>query len=779
MSYLLSQDGNQIGTHWSVYWAAEEMSLFCVVHDISERARLDALKQEFLSMVSQDLHEPLATIADIFEQLAGGLYGQLPELAGDKVAMACRNIKRLLRLVNGLLDLERLEAGQLRLDCRKLDLAPLFAQCLQEAEVLAQKNGVQLVDDTQALAVTADGDRLMQVIANLLSNAIKFSPAGGTVKLATRLSDSQVEIAVIDQGRGVPAEHRLTIFERFGQVSAADGKRARGTGLGLPICKQLIELHGGSIGVESEPDKGSTFYVRLPRQKTTSLIAVDQSVGEAPPPVEPGEEPARLAKRAPGIMPLSLPMLHKGLVLVALPLLFEIVFIGSLAVLLAQMDRTKEYERHLHAVSHSTADIVSSLINIGYAVSGTRDGGAWREFNRSAENMAVAVAKTKRLCAGDASLRQEIDSIDAYADAVLSYTNAARLRMQGKAPTYDNLKSAWHDREILEQSADNLCQFLNRFVGHIAAAQSTNPEVVAKIRQGQGLTLAAGLVINLSLSLLLALLFSKTVTDRLAVLKLNADRLGAGNQLLPRLSGLDEVAELDSFFHKMAGILQESRRKQRAVFDNAQDVICSLDEKAVIVQMNTASRRYWGIHPEDMLGSSIYKNVCRANEQEYERLLARAKNLPSLNFENVTAAIDGRAVFVAWSVRWSPEKQLYFCVIHDITKQKELERLKRDFLSMVSHDLRSPLSAIMGVAELLAAGALGTLTRPAVQQVEVIVKKVEQVLALINDLLDIEKLEAGLMKLNRSEVQMKDVLARCWNRKPLTKKLLFRSTARW
>ncbi|HEX6865144.1 MAG TPA: PAS domain S-box protein [Thermoanaerobaculia bacterium] len=235
------------------------------VEDVSERYELELMKSQFVSTVSHELRTPLTSLRGALGLLAAGALGNLPPEARNAVEIAERSILRLVTLVNDVLDIERIEQGRLSLQVRSHALASILARSAEEVGPLARGAGISLEVSHPSGVVEGDGDRLVQVIVNLLSNALKFSPRGSTVRLRAWETPDGVEVQVEDQGRGIPATHHKAIFERFRQVEISDAAGQRGAGLGLSIAKSIVEMHGGRIGVESEPGKGSTFWLRIPR----------------------------------------------------------------------------------------------------------------------------------------------------------------------------------------------------------------------------------------------------------------------------------------------------------------------------------------------------------------------------------------------------------------------------------------------------------------------------------------------------------------------------------
>lgn len=263
----LSKDGQSIAVDFMMV-ALElegESKTLAMIMDASEKYKIKKMRQSFVFMVRSELKEPLTKVSSFLTKLGNGSLGMLsPEGAGTTLSMQ-QNIERLIVLLNDLFDLEKLESGKIEIDPAPVQLGVIFERSINAVAMFAQKHHVQLHVPSCQLELYADTNRLVQVLVNLLSNAIKFSPPNAVVTIAVRQSSTQVEIGVIDQGRGIPASELEAVFEAYRQVEAGDAKKKGGTGLGLTICKSIVEAHGGQIGVNSEEGKGSVFWFRLPR----------------------------------------------------------------------------------------------------------------------------------------------------------------------------------------------------------------------------------------------------------------------------------------------------------------------------------------------------------------------------------------------------------------------------------------------------------------------------------------------------------------------------------
>jgi len=242
------------------------IGFYSLATDITELKRIDRLKTEFVSTVSHELRTPLTSIRGSLGLVAGGISGKLPDAAMKLIDIAKNNCERLIRLINDILDIEKIESGKMQLDLQPMALMPLLEQVIAANEGYGLANNVSLTlhGDEPALQVKVEADRLTQVVTNLLSNALKFSPPGGTVEVHVAKGGLGVRVEVRDHGPGIPEEFRNRIFQKFSQADSSDTRQKGGTGLGLNISRALVERMGGSIGFETRLGEGTTFFFELP-----------------------------------------------------------------------------------------------------------------------------------------------------------------------------------------------------------------------------------------------------------------------------------------------------------------------------------------------------------------------------------------------------------------------------------------------------------------------------------------------------------------------------------
>ncbi|MBL6945748.1 MAG: PAS domain S-box protein [Rhodospirillales bacterium] len=240
-----------------------------IIRDISDEREADRAKREFIATISHELRSPLTSIMGGLGLVRGGGTGEIPDAAISMLDIAHSNSARLVRLVNDLLDTEKIETGQMEYEMAAISLPSLIDQAIADSREFGKKRkvAVEVLGEVPDAAVFGNRDRLLQVMGNLLSNAAKFSPENSRVEISAAETGKLVRISVVDRGPGIPEEFHSRIFGKFSQADGSDTRQAGGTGLGLSISKAITEKHGGRIDFETKPGQGTTFHVDLPKWK--------------------------------------------------------------------------------------------------------------------------------------------------------------------------------------------------------------------------------------------------------------------------------------------------------------------------------------------------------------------------------------------------------------------------------------------------------------------------------------------------------------------------------
>jgi PAS domain S-box-containing protein len=268
--------------------SGETVGAVVIFRDDSQRRAVEKMKDEFISVVSHELRTPLTSIRGALGLLASGLMGKSPAKGQRMLDLAVSNTERLIRLINDILDIERIDSGRVTLVRTRIAAAAVLREVADLMAPIAEGAEVRLDVGMHSVAhIWADSDRVVQTLTNLVSNAVKFSPPGTTVNVTAVEAAHEVTFSVRDEGRGIPAEKFETIFERFQQVDASDSRDKGGSGLGLTICRSIVRQHGGEIRVESVMGSGSAFHFTIP---TSRSAAASPSILATPPTATVGDD---------------------------------------------------------------------------------------------------------------------------------------------------------------------------------------------------------------------------------------------------------------------------------------------------------------------------------------------------------------------------------------------------------------------------------------------------------------------------------------------------------
>ena len=261
--------------------AAETLA---IVRNITERKKMERMKNEFISTVSHELRTPLTSIRGSLGLITGGVAGELPSRVRTMVDIAYKNSERLVRLINDILDIEKIASGKMVFDLKPVELMSLIEQVVEANRAYAAEFGVMLMLEQHLsdIVINTDGDRLTQVLTNLLSNAAKFSPHDDTVIITVARQEHAIRVAITDHGPGIAEAFRDQIFQKFAQADSSDTRQKSGTGLGLSISKAIIERLGGTIGFETNLGTGTTFYFDLPQWSEIMPPMIDQTQAVLP-----------------------------------------------------------------------------------------------------------------------------------------------------------------------------------------------------------------------------------------------------------------------------------------------------------------------------------------------------------------------------------------------------------------------------------------------------------------------------------------------------------------
>lgn len=776
-----SSSGQPINMVWSFAWI-ETLGEWCfIARDVSEEKKVARLKEEFLKLIANDLQHPLESISEEYQQLSLGTYGDLPEQAVSRVRTAIRTLNRMVSLVGELLQLERLNGETESPNKQEHLVKGLLETATHDLSALAQQKRVHIsVECDSSLHCHVDADKIIRVLVNFLSNAIKFSNAEQTIEIKAysikKESVATIRFEVVDHGPGMNEESAAKLFKAYAQLDAKHGKRGEGTGLGLVISQRLVEQHGGIIGVKSTLGKGSIFWFELPVLNSTESIAPgsahslttltlqgkDVANTISSPDENNSEDATAPANRKKdnkvitnvqsesGSFSANLSLWKKAGVLIGIPITFQIIF--SIAMLGYGIQASSELEKQLR--EHSLVNSATSLMTTFFSEIVT---GAPQE----SDGNLIWIGKLDSIKQMPAKLRKFEQ--EAKNDEVARlYVNDFTKAIENEIPFIAENKKERLNKRIavaLVRIEASIGQRMENLLNAVELRNKLSPETLSNIRKLQTQLIFGALFANIAIASLLALFFGSDLSRRVLILADNTERFSKGLPLTSPLPGTDEIAELDKSFHAMATKLREAREKESAFLNNSSNLICSISDEYQLTVVNGTFSTYTEKPVQDLISNSILAFIPEDSQKAFMKDLDAAKNSQKpVQFESNLGLASGKHCDLLWSVKWSPDQKSFFCVTYDISKKKDLERLRKEFVALISHDLRAPITTISGTSSLFLNNAFGSIPEQSRAVLSNVIKQCSQIIELVNDLLDLEKLEARQMNLQLELLDIEAVL---------------------
>jgi PAS domain S-box-containing protein len=269
-SSMVDKAGNTVNVVMSVLWSQGEKIFYCVVHDITQHRQIEQMKRQFIAMITHDLRSPLNSIFNTLDSIYEGVYTIESERGKTRLVDCVNNVDRMLRLIGDLFEMGKFDVAALTLEFHKVKVSSIIQESIGSVRAYAEQQKLDLRIEQVEANIEADKLRIVQVLVNLLSNAIKFSPAKSFITVSSSCHSTFVRLEVTDNGRGISEADQKIIFEPYKQAQGQENKGLEGTGLGLTICKSIVEAHHGRIGVISAVPRGSTFWIELPFDQLNS-----------------------------------------------------------------------------------------------------------------------------------------------------------------------------------------------------------------------------------------------------------------------------------------------------------------------------------------------------------------------------------------------------------------------------------------------------------------------------------------------------------------------------
>ncbi len=456
---------------------------------------------------------------------------------------------------------------------------------------------------------------------------------------------------------------------------------------------------------------------------------------------------------------MRLTLSKKALILVTIPLVFEILFVVVLACMLMQVEVERQREQHAILVATEANELLKLLLDAGtssviHHLTGSRS--AKLRFDKCNRQLKTLGVEFKALVRDYPSERAAFEDIERQHIFCMAALRDANEHLQAGDRLFGMKK--WVE---MQEHMNKLFASAKELVDQQHEIQRVKSLEQAKTRKNIMYLIIAGVGLNIAIAISLAAYFNRGTASRMKLLIENIKRLSANQPLKESIKGTDEIAQLDEAFRKMASSLAEATRKERAVIDNAMDVICSITPDGKFQAVNPAALQVWGHEPESLLQTRLSSLIVPADfEQTQSSVQEIISTQGSGCFENRIKHKDATIRDMQWSVIWSSNEKALFCVVRDISERKRIDQLKRDFVAMISHDLRTPLTSIQGFLSLLSVGAYGELTKDGNHSLNVTEANIERLINLVNNLLDIEKMESGMLQLEMAPASIRSVIDR-------------------
>lgn len=440
---------------------------------------------------------------------------------------------------------------------------------------------------------------------------------------------------------------------------------------------------------------------------------------------------------------------QRGMLLVGFPLICQLVFVAVLMLLLVRIEAEISKESHsrelIGAINTLNCQSVEAIYTLNIEsqmqmiLSDQAGLAAIDQFSRNIE----AVSK---LASQDAHQRKQLDLLNSSGVEIIKAFQSVRNEFH-KQPRDTSRITSINQKMMIH--AGTFQGVLTDMVTREEEVLAKSPGRSEKLRWQVIFTLAAALAASVSSALIFALLFAKGIRQPLLRIAENSKLFSERKELLPQMTGRDEISALDRLLHVVAKNSLSVVARETGMIRNAADMICSLNSDGIIVFTNPYVTRILGYEESEVIGKNILDFVVSDDCLNVDQHLRNCRESSDMKaFELRMNRSDGSQIETRWSVIWSNSDSSLFCVVHDITKQKNIERLKEDFVNMVTHDLRSPLSSMLGSMTLILEGVKGPISSEVRLEVEDASKDIETLMVLINDLLDFQKLKTGEIQLH-------------------------------
>lgn len=458
-------------------------------------------------------------------------------------------------------------------------------------------------------------------------------------------------------------------------------------------------------------------------------------------------------------MSLNFKLSHKALILVAVPLLFEVIFLVTITGILHQLEQENLRETHARDVEAAANSLLKLLLQGGTAsvlsrLSNREDfEKEYRSLSDKVNQRSLVMRDLVKDNEHERAIYKRLERVTTDLQADIASAHDALLQ--------NDQVQAMRGWMTVNKRMKEMFSCADQLVEEQQEIQLEKKRAAAQGRERLKIVIAGGVLFNILLAISLAVYFNRGTSRRMSMLVDNSIRLAQKLPLHPPIGGGDEIAQVDEAFHRMERALMQAMRKERAIVANAVDVICSMDADFKLTAINPACHTSWGYRPNELIGKRLISLTAKEDIELVTASLRRViQDSADCSFEARIRKSNGTYADTSWSANWSKDEESLFCVAHDISGRKEIERMKQDFVAMVSHDLRTPLTSVQGFLSLLSIDAYGKLNDAGKESLSLTEDSVDRLIALVNDLLDIEKMESGMLSLQIENCKASDIVKR-------------------
>ncbi len=460
---------------------------------------------------------------------------------------------------------------------------------------------------------------------------------------------------------------------------------------------------------------------------------------------------------------MKLTLMHKGLLLVGIPLCFELVMFSVLIGLQDQIERDNQKLDHRRQINECVNTIIHDLAQVALVKKRFQQGPSSTEnlLRKNIDDLLQNFSRLEDLTQNEPDLLRAVQiSKQAVLNAKDELTRV-RSEVRGAGSIEEINKILIASRKRLDA---DLAVALSSGILDIAnnSDQSQDLEKNAQTRHQITLLLRIALGISAALGISLAIVYSRNLTLRIMRVKENTTRFANRESLRTVLSGNDEIAELDRAFHDATKQIETATRKERAILENATDLIFSLDDSLIITSANPSTETTIGVRPEDLIGRKLSELVLDADATRLtETLLQMVSTTHKAELEVQLLRDNVDPLDVVVSASYSPRDKSFYCILHDVTSQRQMERMRQEVVAMITHDLRTPLQTVKNYLEMLKLGMLGTLNDQGDSLLKLSDKESRRMSTLIDGVLTLEKLRSGNTELNLENLNLMQLLDSC------------------